>query len=135
MKSGSYFSDDEVFYLPQVPDTPIADGGHGHKVTFRSPVVRPRSVSSTPCLVPQPVSFDLSIIPDTETSGKDMDSNSEVRPKTPHQEVERMRQDAAIALHSFQLRNLEKSVNPKFRNSRVDIQPMPCLSSVHGLKM
>ena len=48
VKSGSDFSDDEVFQLPQVPDTPIAGSGHGHKVTFRSPVVRPGSISSTP---------------------------------------------------------------------------------------
>ena len=68
MKSGSDFSDDGVFHLPQVPDTPIAHSGHGHKVTFRSLVVRPGSVSSTPHLVHQPVSFNLSKIPDTETS-------------------------------------------------------------------
>ena len=80
MKSGSNFSDDEAFHLPQVPGMPIAGSGHGHKVTFRSPVVRPGSVSSTPCLVPQPVSFDLSRIPDTETSGKDIDSEAEVKP-------------------------------------------------------
>ena len=33
--------DDEVFdncQLPQRPDTPIASSGHGHEVTFRSPV-------------------------------------------------------------------------------------------------
>ena len=65
MKSDSDFSDDEVFHLPQLPDMPIAGSGHGHKVTFRSPVVRPRSVSSTPHLVPQPVFFGLSIISDT----------------------------------------------------------------------
>ena len=59
---------------------PIAGSGHGHKVTFRSMVVRPVLVSSTPQLVPQPVSFDLSGIPDTETSGKDTDSEAEGRP-------------------------------------------------------
>ena len=47
----SGYSEDEVFQLPQVLDTPIA----GEKVTFRSPVVRPGSVSLTPRLVPQPV--------------------------------------------------------------------------------
>ena len=55
-RDGSDYSENEVFQLPQVPDTPIA----GQKVTFRSPVVRPGSVSSTPHLVPQPVSFDVS---------------------------------------------------------------------------
>ena len=54
-RDGSDYSENEVFQLPQVPDTPIA----GQKVTFRSPVVRPGLVSSTPCLVPQPVSFDV----------------------------------------------------------------------------
>ena len=38
-KSGSDYSDDEVFQLPQVQDMPIAGSSHGHKVTFRSPVV------------------------------------------------------------------------------------------------
>ena len=69
-RDGSDYSEDEVFQLPQVPDMPIAGSSHGQKVTFRSPVVRPGSVSSTPCLVPQPVSFDVSRIPDSETSGK-----------------------------------------------------------------
>ena len=103
MKSGSDCSDDEVFHLPQVPDTLIAGSGHGHKVTFRSLVVRSGSVSSAPCLIPQPVSFDLSRITETETSGKDMDIEAEVRPKTPHQKVKRMRNDASIASHSLQL--------------------------------
>ena len=35
VKSGSNYSDDDVFQLPQVPDTPIAGSSHGHKVTFR----------------------------------------------------------------------------------------------------
>ena len=55
-RDGSNYSEDEVFQLPQVPDTPIT----GQKVTFRSPVVRPGLVSSIPHLVPQPVSFDVS---------------------------------------------------------------------------
>ena len=38
-KSGIDYSDDEVFQLPQVQDMPIAGSSHGHKVTFRSPVV------------------------------------------------------------------------------------------------
>ena len=55
-RDGSDYSEDEIFQLPQVPDMPTA----GQKVTFRSPVVRQGSVSSTPHLVPQPVSFDVS---------------------------------------------------------------------------
>ena len=58
--SGSNYSKDEVFQLPQVPDMPIAGSSLGQKVTFRSPVVKPCSVSSMPHLVPQPVSFDVS---------------------------------------------------------------------------
>ena len=69
IRSGSESSEDEVFQLPQVSDTPIAGSSHGQKVTFRSPVVRPGSVSSMPHLVPQPVSFDVSRIPDRKTSG------------------------------------------------------------------
>ena len=103
-RNGSDYCEDEVFQLPQVPDTPIA----GQKVTFRSPVVRPGSVSSTPRLVPQPVSFDVSRIPDSETSGKDTDSEAEIRPRTPHTRNKRTREnasmmDASIASHSLQL--------------------------------
>ena len=90
-RNGSDYSKDEVFQLPQVPDMPIA----GQKVTFRSPVVRPGSVSSTPHLVPQPVSFDVLQIPDSKTSGKDTDSEAEVRPRTPHIRNKRMREDAS----------------------------------------
>ena len=60
VRSGSDYSKDEAFQLPQVPDMPITGSSHGQKVTFRSPVVRPGSVSSTTHLVPQPVSFDVS---------------------------------------------------------------------------
>ena len=74
IRSGSEYSEDEVFQLSQVPDTPIAGSNHGQKITFRSLVVRPWSVSSIPHLVPQPVSFDVSRIPNSETSGKDTDS-------------------------------------------------------------
>ena len=103
-RNGSDYCEDEVFQLPQVPDTPIA----GQKVTFRSPVVRPGSVSSTPHLVPQPVSFDVSQIPDSETSGKDTDSEAEIRPRTPHTRNKRTREnasmmDASMASHSLQL--------------------------------
>ena len=100
----SDYSENEVFQLPQVPDMPIA----GQKVTFRSPVVRLGLVSSTPCLVPQPVSFNVSQIPNSETSGKDTDSEAEVRPRTPHMRNKRTREDASMtdasmASHSLQL--------------------------------
>ena len=116
-KSGSDYNDDEVLQLPQVPDMTIVGSGHGHKVTFRSLVVRPGSISSTPHLVPQPVSFNVSRIPDSETSSKDTDSEAEVRPRTPQQKVKRMREDASIALHSLQLAtyNSERSVNQKYK--------------------
>ena len=96
---------------------PIAGSSHGYKVTFRSQIVRPSSLSSTPCLVPQPVSFDMSRIPDTETSGKDMDSEAEVRPKTPHQKVKRMWNGASIASHSLQLmaEEFRKICKPKIQ--------------------
>ena len=103
IQSGSKYSEDEVFQLPQVPDMPIAGRSHGQKVTFRSPVARPGSISSTPQLVPQPVSFDMSRIPDSETSGKDTDSEAEIRLRTPHPKIKRTREDASIALHSLQL--------------------------------
>ena len=103
IKSGSDYSKDEVFQLPQVPDTPIAGSSHGQKVTFRSPVVRLGSVSSTPHLVPQPVSFNVSRIPNSKTSGKDTDSEAEIRLRTPHPKIKRTREDASIVLHSLQL--------------------------------
>ena len=103
VKSGSDYSDDEVFHLPQVPDMPIAGSSHGHKVTFRSPVVRLGSISSTPHVVPQPVSFNVSRIPKIDTSGKDTDSEAEVRIRNPHQKVKRMGEDASMVLHSLQL--------------------------------
>ena len=112
-KSGRNMSEDKVLesdHLPQVPDMPITGSGHELKVTFRNPIVRLRSVSSTPCMVPQPVSFDLSGISNTETSGKDTDSEAEGRPKagnrsslTPHQNIRRMRHNASITSQSLQL--------------------------------
>ena len=60
VRSGGNYSKDGVFQLLQVPDMPITGSSHGQKVTFRSPVVRLGSVSSTLHLVPQPVSFDVS---------------------------------------------------------------------------
>ena len=86
-----------------MPDTSIAGSSHGQKVTFRTLVVRPQSISSMPHLVPQPVSFDVSRIPDSETSGKDTDSEVEIRLRTPHPKIKRMREDASIVLHSLQL--------------------------------
>ena len=123
VKSGSELSEDEVFesyHLPQVPDTPITGSGHGHKVTFRSPIVRPGSVSSTPHLVPQPVCFDLSRIPDIETSWKDMDSKAEGRQVTPHHKAKRMRNCASITSHSHQLvaEELRKICEPKIQKHK-----------------
>ena len=83
LRSGSDYSKDEVFYLPQVPDMPIAGRSHGPKVNFRSLVVRQGSVSSTLHLVPQPVYLNVSRIPNSETFGKDTDNEDEVRPRTP----------------------------------------------------
>ena len=97
IRSGSEYSEEEVFQLPQVPDMPIT-GSY-----FQSMVLRLGSVSSMPCLVPQPVSFNVSRIPDSETSGKDTNSEAEIRPRTPQPRVRRMREDASIALHSLQL--------------------------------
>ena len=117
IKVGSKYSYDKVFQLPQVPDTSIAGSSHGHKVTFRSPVVRPGLISSTPHLVPQPVSFDVSRIPYSETSGKDMESEAEIMSRTPHQKVKRMREDASIASHRLQLmaEEFKKICKPKIQ--------------------
>ena len=118
-------SEDEAFHLPQVPDMLIADSGHGQKVTFRIPVVWPRLVSSTPHLVPQPVAFDLSEIPNIKTSGKDTNNKAEGRTNvgtrsglTPsHQKIKRMRQDASITMYSLQLvaEEFKKSTNWRFK--------------------
>ena len=72
-KGGREMSEDEVFesyHLSLVPDMPITGSGHGHKGTFRSPVVRPRSVSSPASLVPRPLSFDLTGIPTLKHQGR-----------------------------------------------------------------
>ena len=113
-RDGSNYSENEVFQLPQVPDMPIA----GQKVTFRSPVVRLGSVSSTPHLVPQPVSFDVLQIPNSKTSGKDTESEAEVRPRTPHIRNKRTREDASMASHSLQLaaEEFRKIHEPKIQN-------------------
>ena len=85
--------------------------------------MRPGSVSSTPRLVPQPVSFDVSKIPDSKTSGKDTDSEAEIRPRTPHIRNKRMREnasmmDASMASHSLQLvaEEFRKIPNQRYRN-------------------
>ena len=116
-RDGSNYSEDEVFQLPQVPDMPIAGSSHGQIVTFRSPVVRLRSVSSTPHVVPQPVSFDVSQIPNSKTSGKDTDSEAEVRPRTPCIRNKRTREYASMAPHSLQLaaEEFRKICKPKIQ--------------------
>ena len=81
---------------------PIAGSGHVYRVTFRSLVTRNVSVSSTPHLVPQPVSFNLFEIPDTETSGKDTDSEAEGMPNMGIREKRRSKQDGSMAMHSLQ---------------------------------
>ena len=100
IRSGSKFSEDDVFQLPQVPDMPIAGSSHGQKVTFRSLVVRLGTVSSMPCVVPQPVSFDVSRISNSKTSRKDTNTEAEIRQGTPHPSVKRMMEDASIVLQS-----------------------------------
>ena len=96
---------------------PIPGSSHGQKVTFRSPVIRLGSVSSMPHLVPQPVSFNVSRIPNSETSRKDTDSEAETRPKIPYQKIKRRREDAPIASHSLQLtaEEFRKICKPKIQ--------------------
>ena len=96
---------------------PIAHSSHEHKVTFRNLAVKPGSISSIPCLVPQPVSFNVLRIPDSETSGKHTDSKAKVRIRTPHQKVKRTREDASILLHSLQLmaEEIRKMHKPKIQ--------------------
>ena len=103
IRSGSQYSEDKVFQLPQVPDMSIAGNSHGQKVMFRSPVVRLGSISSMPQLVPQPVSFDVSRIPNSEASGKDTHSEAEMRLRTPHPKIKRIREDASMSSHNLQL--------------------------------
>ena len=124
VRSDSNYSEDEVFQLPQVPDTPIAGSSHEQKGTFRSLVVRPGSVSSTPHFILQPVSFDVSQIPDSETSGKDTESEAEVRPRTPHAKIKRMREDASMASHSLQLlaEEFRKICKPKIQRKLTNME-------------
>ena len=74
-------------------------------------------VSSTPHLITQPVSFDVSQIPNSETSGKDTDSEAEVRPRTPHAKIKRTREDASMASHNLQLvaEEFRKICKPKIQ--------------------
>ena len=137
VKSGIDLSEDELFesyHLPQVPDMPIAGSGYGHKLIFRSLVVRPGLLSSTLCLVLQSVS-NLSGIPDSETSGKDTDSETDGRPKagtrsglSPHQRIRRVRQDTSITVHSLQLvtEEFRKICYQKYKNVKADTEPMSC---------
>ena len=67
-------------------------------------------MSPTPHLVPQPVSFNLSGIPNTKTSRKDTNSEAEGGAKFRHKiwpdstpNIKRTRQDASITWHSLQL--------------------------------
>ena len=93
-----------------MPDTSIAGSDHGKKVTFSSPVVRSGSVSSTPHLVSQPVSFDMCGILIQKHQGRLQTVMQRGRPNvgtrlgpTPyHQKIIRMRQDASIAMHILQ---------------------------------
>ena len=117
IRSGSEFSEDEVFQLPQVPDTPIVGSSHGQKVILGVWLWDCGQFSSTPHLVPQPVSFGVSRIPDSKTSGKDTDGEAKIRPRTPHPRVKRMREDASIASHSLQFitEEFRKICKPKIQ--------------------
>ena len=119
-KSDSDYSDDEVFQLTQVPDTPITGSSHGYKVTFRNPVVRLGSISSTCHLVPQPVFINVLRIPKNETFRKDTDNEMGVRIRTPHQKVKRMREDISVALHSLWLlaKEFRKILEPKIQKHK-----------------
>ena len=90
--------------------------------------MRPRSISSTPCLVPQPVSFNVSRIPDIETSGKDTGSEAEARPMAPPHKTTQTRNDASTASHSLQLmaEEFRKICKPQIQKLGVGIQPVPC---------
>ena len=128
VKICSEYSEDEVFQLPQVPDMPITRSSHGHKVTFRSPVVKLGSISLMPHLVPQPVSFNVLRIPNSKISGKDTDSEAKVRMRTPHKKVKGMREDASMASHSLQLtvEEFKKICKPK-------IQELKCGYSANAM--
>ena len=78
------------------------------------------SISSMPHLVPQPLSFNVSRIPNIETSRKDTDSEAEVRTRIPWQKGRRTKEDAFIALHSLQLmvEEFRKICKPKIPNPK-----------------
>ena len=117
IKSCSEYSNDKIFQLPQVPDMPITESSHGQKVSFRSLVVGQGSVSSTPLLVPQLVSFNVWRIPDSKTSWKDTDAEAEIRPRTPLKKVKEMREDASMEPHNLQLaaEEFRKICKPKIQ--------------------
>ena len=63
------------------------------------------------------MSYDVSRIGNSETSGKDTDSEAEIRPRTLHPRVKRTREDASIVLHSLQpmAEELRKICKPKIQ--------------------
>ena len=139
IKGGSKLGEGKVFesyHLSQVLNTPITGSGHVHKVTFRSLDVRLGSVSSTTHLVPQPVSFNLSRIPNVETSGKDIESKAEGKSKTPHHKLRRMKNDASMRLHSLQLvaEEFRKTCKPKIQAIKGGYQANTMLVFNSGLK-
>ena len=54
---------------------------------------------------------------DSKTSGKDTDSEAEVRQRTPHAKIKRMREEASMASHSLQLlaEEFRKICKPKIQ--------------------
>ena len=59
----------------------------------------------------------MSRIPNSETSGKDTDSEAEVRVRTPNKKAKGMREDASMASHSLQLtpEEFRKICKPKIQ--------------------
>ena len=96
-------------------------------MTFRSPVTRHGLVSLTPHFIPQPIPFNLSEIPNTETSCKDTDTEAEGIPNTGirfgltlNSQRRRAKQDASIAMYSLQpaaeeFRKIHKPKIPKLK--------------------
>ena len=129
---------DEVFdshQPPQIPDTSLAGSIHSHKFTFRNQVAKKGSVSSIPCLIHQPVSFNLSEIPEPETSDKDTDREGE-RVQNPnirsrlaaYLQCRRTKQDTFHAMHSLQLApdEFKRIHEPKMAKLMINTQLMPC---------
>ena len=137
VKSGRKLSEDEVFRLPQVPDTPIAGSGHGHKVTFRSPVWDPGQYHLHPV-------WSLSQCPSMcqEFLTLKHQGRTQIMKQRWGQGLQTIKpREWGIMLpshhtaYSSWLKNLERSLNPKSRNLGVDIQPMSCQFSTHGLNI